>query len=715
MLALASPAQPFTGVPELPRRSLFGLLQRRRRLFFATVLGVLALVAGVLLLSPKTYTTRVEFIAGSAAAPGQGSAGQTILPVLNAILGASSAQSADTYAEILRQTPTLERVIRAEHLALTPRQLLSHIKVKPVTNTSILDVSVSWSDPQGSARIANRLADGFLDVRRELIGAQADSAIAYVGGQIPAARARMRASADALAAYQSANGIADADAQTQSALAALSEVERKYAAVEVDRQQAAAQLNVVRGQLAGMPATVSGSHQVAPNPAAAQLKTQLAQLDVQLETALAQYTEEHPTVRSLRTQEAQLRREIASAPATIVAGDTTVANPVRQAIAQSAATLGSQIASDDAQLAALRAQRARAAPAIERLPRRAAELAVLKRQAKQDEDVYNALAQKLGDARIARTTTPGDVSVIARASAADAQASPHRTVDLAIGFVVALLLGLGAVLLAERFDRSVKVEDDVVERLGLPVLASLPRLPADGGPTWLRAAAVDSFLQLVTALRYASSERLVTIAFASPDAQDGKSVVALKTAIALAELTPRVLLVDADLRLPSLHTKLDMRREPGLSDVLVGTASFDEAIRATPHAGLDVVAAGTIVPNAYALLQSQAFARFLEQARTRYETVLLDTPACGSVIDAALVCAQTDGTVYVLASHETGQAQAERGLVRLRAAGVRNVVGAVLNKVTPARSGIGAYGEAFDGRRALPLPPARGQRRGDNA
>ena len=714
MLALPSPAQSFTGIPELPRRSLLGLLQRRRGLFAATVLSAFALVAAVLLLSPRTYTTRVEFIAGNAAAPGQGASAQTILPVLNAILGASSAQSADTYAEILRQTPALERVIRAEHLTLTPRELLAHIKVKPVTNTSILDVSVAWSDPAGSARIANGLADAFLAVRRDLIGAQADAAIVYVGDQIPGARARMRTSAGALAAYESDNGIADADAQTQSALAALSDVERKAAAVEIDRHQAAAQLAVVRGQLASMPETVSGSHQVAPNPAAAQLNAQLAQLDVQLETALAQYTEEHPTVRSLRTQEAQLRREIASTPATIVAGDTTVANPVRQGVAQTAATLSSQIASDDAQLAVLRSQRARAAPAIRRLPRRAAELAVLKRQAKQDEDVYNALEQKLGDARIARTTTLSDVAVIARASAADAQVTPHRGVDLGIGFIVALCLGAGVVLLAERFDRSLKVEDDIVERLGLPVLASLPRLPADGGPTWLRAAAVDSFLQLVTALRYASSERLVTIAFASPDAQDGKSVVALKTAIALAELTPRVLLVDADLRLPSLHTKLDMRREPGLSDVLVGTAGFDEAIRPTPHAGLDIVSAGTTVPNAYALLQSAAFARFLEQARSRYETVLLDTPACGAVIDAALVCAQTDGTVYVVASHETGQAQAERGLVRLRAAGVRNVVGAVLNKVAPARNGIGAYGEAFDGRRALPLPPSR-ERKGDAA
>jgi tyrosine-protein kinase Etk/Wzc len=173
-----------------------------------------------------------------------------------------------------------------------------------------------------------------------------------------------------------------------------------------------------------------------------------------------------------------------------------------------------------------------------------------------------------------------------------------------------------------------------------------------------------------------------------------------------------VLLIDADLRLPSIHTKLGIQRRPGLSDVLVGTASFEEAVHPTSHAGLDVVVAGTAVPNAYALLASQAFARFLDEARSRYETVLIDTPACGSVIDAAIVCAQAEGTVYVVASHQTDLAQAERGLARLRAAGVRNVVGAVLNRATVTRSGIGAYGEVVGGRRSIPLPPARERRDG---
>ncbi|HTJ24940.1 MAG TPA: polysaccharide biosynthesis tyrosine autokinase [Candidatus Limnocylindria bacterium] len=690
------------------RRSPFAVLYRRRALFAAVVCGFLALVVAATLLSPRSYTTHVKFIAGNeAASESPVNANQTILPVLNAILAASNAQSSETYAEMLRQTPAVERVIEAQKLAISPHDLLQYVKVKPVTNTSILDVGVTWKNPVASAQIANGLADSFVAVRRDLISQQAQSAIDYIGGQLPEAQDKMQRSGAALAEYESKNGIADADQQTQAALTALAALDTKLSALEVDRRQADAELGVVNQQLAATPALTNGGQQTAPNPVLAQLKGQLAQVDVQLRTALNQYTEEHPTVRALRSQEAQLKNELAVTPATIVAEKNTVANPMHQTLAQQGATLKSQVASDVAQIAALKAERARQEPIIRDLPLRAATLIQLKRQAKQDEDVFNALQHKLSEARIAQTTTLSDVSVISRAAASDAEVHPNLLINLAAGLLVAVFLGIGATFVAERIDGSVKTEEDITERLALPVLASIPELPGGPGRNWVRAVTVDAFLQLVTSLRYASSDRLRSIAFTSADANDGKSLVALDTAIALAELTPRVLLVDADLRLPSLHTKLGTGRDPGLSDLLVGTASFEQTVQSTAHSGLDVITAGTKVPNAYALLQSTAFEAFLEDARGRYETIILDTPACGAVVDASVVCARVDGTVYVVASHETDLGMAERGLIRLRNAGVRNVVGAVLNKVSPRRSSIGAYGELTDVGRSFPLPPPR--------
>lgn len=709
MLQLTGAAPPSLPLGmDAPRHGIFAIFQRRRGLITAIVAGFTLLVAIATILSPKTYTTHVKFIAGSSGATGQ-IGGQTLLPVLNALIDASNAQSSETYAEMLRQTPALQRTIDQLNLNVTPAELMRHVSVKPVTNTSILDVAVTWRNPQTSADIANALADAFVAVRKDLIGAQARAAIASIEEELPSARDAVQRSAAALAAYESKNGIADSDAQTQAAVASLGAIDTKIAAAEVDRRQAAAQLAVVTQQIGGAAPTVSGGKQVAPNPVVSQLRTQLAQVDVQLQTALQQYTEAHPAVQALRAQKAELEKSLASTPATIVAADNTVANPVRQQLTQQAASLRSQTASDDAQLATLKSQRAAAEPAMRRLPLRAAEVAQLKRQAKLDEDVYNALQQKYDDAKVAVSTTLSDVSVIARATPDGATVQPNRLLDLGLGFLIACVLGILGALVAERFDNTVKTQSDVTDRLALPVLAEVPMLPARGDtPGWLRAAMIDSFLQLVTSLRYASSERLHTIAFTSPGASDGKSLVALDTAIALAELQPRVLLIDADLRLPSLHAKLGMTRDPGLSDVLVGTAAFEEAVQTTRHDGLDVVTGGTRVPNAFSLLQSPAFDRFLETARERYDTIVLDTPACGSVVDAAVVCVRADGVVYVVASGETEAGEAERGLARLRNAGVRNLLGAVLNKVSPRRSTIGAYGEVTEGTRAFPAPPPRG-------
>jgi capsular exopolysaccharide synthesis family protein len=704
--AAPDPATAFTSAAA--PRSLLTVLGRRGKLFAAIVVSVVLLTAITTLLSPKSYTTHVTFIAGGNAS--NGPTGQTDFPVLNAILDISNSQSSETYAEILRQPKTVQLVIDKLGLQTTPQALLGHVQAKPIPNTSILDAAVTWSTPEESARIANALADGYVMLRRDLISEQAAAAADTISGELQSASVRMRNSADALMRYQSKNGIADLGQQTTNVLGSLSALDVKAGTTQVDLRQAAAQRAVVQSELAKTPETTSGGRQIAVNPVVAQLRTQLATVQVQLQTARQQYTDAYPAVQALIAQDREIERTLAKTPATSVASDNTVGNPLRTALLQQMASLSAEIAADTAQLNEVNRQRAKLQPAIKALPSQAAALARLSREAKVDQDVFDALQHKLGEAQIAKSTTLSDVAIVSAADPAAAQKRPNVKLNLAIGLVLALFLGVAGVVVAERFDRRIVSEDDLTERLRLPVLSSIPLLPSRLSlPDWMRAARIDSILQLVTSLRYASTERLQTIAFTSTQARDGKSIIALETAIAMAELEPRVLLVDADLRMPSLHTKLQVGREPGLSDILVGTASPDEAIRPTQHAGLDVITAGTSVPHAFVLLQSAAYDAFIALMTQRYSTVLIDTPACGSVVDAAAVCARADGTVYVVSANHTDADAASRGIARLRGGGVRRIVGAVFNRVKPQRNTIGPYGELSNGIRAFPmLPPARG-------
>lgn len=687
------------------------VLARRRRLTMGIFAVTLATVAGLTAIAPKSYTTHVELIAGASGSAGESSAAaQTTLPVLNALLAASNMQSSETYVQMLRETPVMMRTIADLHLGLSPQRLLDHVTVKPVTNTSIVDLAVSWRDPQGSARVANGIASSIVAFRRDLVTRQADTMIAELEHQLQPAGTEMRQAADALAQYQARIGVADAVAQTQNTLAASAALDQKAAQAPLEAQQAAASLKIVEAQLARTPASVSGGGSTQPNPIAAQLRTQLAQVEIQLQTALRQYTEDYPAVKTLRAQKDQLERELAKQPATIVASQSTVANPIAQQLAQTASQLRVQAAAAQSQIDTVRRQRAALDVQIRRLPAQTQRLAELQRRARMTEFVYAAVSRKLSDATIARTTTLSDIAVIQPASAADSTVAPNVPLNLVLGAIVGLIIALTGTVVVDFLDGSIKTEHDVEARLALPVLATLPMLGTAAKPAapWVQRVMIESVLHLVTSLRYASSSELKTVAFTSASPGEGKSTVALAAAIAYAAMTPRALIVDADLRCPTLHAKMGLSNERGLSDALVGTASFHEVVRATQHPGLDAVTSGTHTTNPAGLLQSEAFERFLATARAAYTMVIVDATACGPVADATLVCSRVDGSVFVVARDETDIRIALKSMRRLHASGVRNILGAVLNKIVPSKDEIGAYGLVGDeGARALPFPPAR--------
>jgi capsular exopolysaccharide synthesis family protein len=197
---------------------------------------------------------------------------------------------------------------------------------------------------------------------------------------------------------------------------------------------------------------------------------------------------------------------------------------------------------------------------------------------------------------------------------------------------------------------------------------------------------VESFLQLVASLNYASDEPLRSVSITSPLPGEGKSTVAFNLAVALAEIRPRVLLIDADMRRPTLHTRLGVSKVRGLSDVLVGARMLEDVVRESPLPGLDVITSGASSPNPIKLLQSERFERLLEEARNTYSLVVVDGPAINIVFDGAVIASKTDGTVLVFASGETEVKQVRQALYRLTTAKAKSVIGVVMNR-TPARVG----------------------------
>jgi polysaccharide biosynthesis transport protein len=194
----------------------------------------------------------------------------------------------------------------------------------------------------------------------------------------------------------------------------------------------------------------------------------------------------------------------------------------------------------------------------------------------------------------------------------------------------------------------------------------------------------------VTALRYSSDKPLRTIALVSPLPADGKSTLSLNLAVAISDVSPGVLLIDADLRRPQLHKSLGLPTDVGLSDVLVGAEDAFNVIQATKYGGLDFIAAGPPVPRPLKLLQSDKFDKMLARLRERYRIVIFDTPPLLSVFDAALIAAKVDGTAMVVAAGHTDSRSTKRALKRLMSVGSPNILGIILNQA-PASEKAYAY------------------------
>jgi succinoglycan biosynthesis transport protein ExoP len=672
----------------------FGTLLRRKRAFIAIFLGFFSLVVLLTLIVPKTYTSEIKLIAGASSPTGPvGGTTDTTLPLLNALLAASNTMSAETYVDLIQQYPVAEQVIKDLNLPTDPYSLLhNNISVTPVTNTSIIALDASWGDRNTAIKIANDFGNVFVERERELIAGQASSAIDFLSKQLPAAQATMQRADAALAQFETKHpNVYLSGADSQSELTSVFAAQQKYAQAQVDRDQAQAQLNNITAQMRSMSPTINGQSSIVQNPVSAQLQAQLAQVEVQLDTARKQYTEQHPVVQALEQQKAQLEKEIGSQASTVVAGNEIVPNPVYQELSQQAGTLRAQIASDQAQLNTLRQEMGQNNRG-ESLPAETLQLANLQRNAKMAEDVYTALQQKYGEATVAQTTALSDVAITQPAAPDTTKVKPNWELNLVLGLILGLVMAASGAFLIDFFDNTFKNEEDVQRVLPLPLLASIPKL-TESSPSklpWLRALTVESFLQLVTALRYSSDKPLATLAVTSPNEQDGKTTVAMSTAIAMAEIEPKVLLVDADFRHPALHKRLKGDQTPGLSDVLVGDSDLSAAIQPTKYDGLFLLAAGTTVPNPVKLIHSLRFDEVLARLRKDFRVVIFDTPALQPVYDGALVASKVDGTVLVVSAGLTDMPSTNKALQRLGTVSGVNLLGVVLNRATP-QNGYATY------------------------
>jgi capsular exopolysaccharide synthesis family protein len=320
------------------------------------------------------------------------------------------------------------------------------------------------------------------------------------------------------------------------------------------------------------------------------------------------------------------------------------------------------------------------------LNRKGIEYGVLARDAASNRQIFESLMQRTKETGISGELKTNNIRVVDAAEVPRRHTSPNTTNNLLLALFGGAALALGLVFFSEYIDNRIKSPEEIKQHLGLAFLGMVPALFDKAIENPLISNGVpnnfsESFRNVRTNLLFSSAaEGSRSIVITSTGPGEGKTAVATNLGVALAQADQRVLIVDADMRKPRVHTVFDKPQGPGLSNVLVGNAKSSEAVHKTAVPGLWVMPAGQHAPNPAELLGSKRFQEFLASLGQHFDWVLIDTPPVMAVTDSSVVAHLATGVLFVVGADMTSRDAARRALEQLH--GTRaSFVGAVLNRV----------------------------------
>ena len=337
---------------------------------------------------------------------------------------------------------------------------------------------------------------------------------------------------------------------------------------------------------------------------------------------------------------------------------------------------------------------------LRRLPKASTALSQLERERESLQQTYLMLNSRYQETVINETSETGNVLIINPAVIPDEPSKPNRIFIILIGFILGPIVSFALILIKDHFDDTVKTPDDI-EKEEIKFLTWIPHYKSNGKGNSDNLGSVvlddtdspvsESFRTIKTRIQqsWTDSDLSKLILVTSPAESEGKSFIAINLASSFAQSNKRTLLVDCDLRRPTIHTKMEVDKQPGLADYLSRKLKLDDLTRKTRKNNLSIITSGAIPPNPAELFESKAFIDFLKEIREFFDIIILDSPPIIAVVDSEILAKQVDGTLLVISADKTENRLMKDAVDLLK----RNKVaflGTVLNNFKQ-KSGYGYY------------------------
>lgn len=577
---------------------------------------------------------------------------------------------------------------------LVPK-FLNALNVEPVHNSRLVKVHFDSPDPQLATQIVNTYADTFINLNLERRFDASAYAKEWLEDQIRQTKAKLEESERQLLEFARREEIIAVGDQQPIASQKLEQVTESLARVQERRIEAEALYRQMQRSSGSLP-------QILESPVIQEFKALQASLEAEYQDNLKLYKPAYPKMQALRSRIQQVESKIGSEMGSI---RSAVRTQYEAAVANEE-LLKAQVESIKGEV--MTAQN------------RSIQYNIFKREVDTNRQLYDGLLQRYKEVGVAGGVGTNNISVIDWAEAPHRPFKPNLKINLLLAMVLGLMGGIALAFLFEHLDDTIKVPDDLERLVGIPVLGIIPAVKESRGKAESqslamsahrdpRSAFAEAYRSVRTALQFSTPEgppRVLSVT--SSVASEGKSTTSLSLAIHFAQAGKQTLLIDADLRNPSLHRNLELDNDYGLTNYLAGAAKpVDIAKPISPIPHLFVIPSGPLPPNPAELLSTPKMLSLLSNAAEKFDQVILDCPPVLGLADALILGNMSGGTLLVVEAGSTRRGHVQGALKRLRSARTR-VIGGLLAKLSNQGNAYGYqqgyyyyYGQGSDDQKRL--------------
>lgn len=677
-----------------------GIFHRRKTLMLVTM-GVVLLLGAVFTLTRRpVYESMAKIVVVTDSRGAGGS--DSDLAFLNDLQGLTRGRSTDTQAEIILGQDLLDEAYknldphtRSVGFLGSPTIPKWAYLVTAKKNTDIIEVTARAYDAKSAAKLANSISLTYFSRNLEDNNAATRHAREYTAQKMKVASNELADAKKELSAFKQQTGMVAPDAQ-MSAMAdhmAKLQMERDEAKVQLAAHQN--EINSMQTQISTQSPGVVITSTLARNPQFSDLLQNMDQLNTERARLLGEFQPNSPEVQAIDRQIKNEQQSLSKITENIVAAKTNGRNPIRDTLVSAYSQSVAAKAAAQATTRALDKEIAGQTLTLGTLPEKERMMSQHVEKVALLQHTYEMLSEKYYSLLLSEQAVVPNGQLISTARPAIKASYPSKPINGIILLVLGMALAAAAAAVAEKLDNRLH-DQSLIERItGAAVLTAVPKMdeqsPMLSANMGQSNPLLESYRILRSNISFAAVDRQMTLlGVTSASRSDGKSTTAANLAMAMAMDGKRVLLVDCDLRRPSAHKKMNVSRSIGVTNVVTGACSIDDAILPTSVENVYCMPSGPIPPNPVEILNSHHTREMFRELQERFDLVIADCPPCTGLSDVQVVSTFVDGLVLVVAMDQTIRPHLEITMKTLSQADAP-LLGLVLNRMDYSRRGQGYY------------------------